>query len=292
MARSTRMLGKRRGSTQGRSGRAKVRKYTRSGNVRTGGLYRLRGMRSRRGVRNAELKYKDKYLRGTETNGNEGVADNQTTSFFRLSNGQIQSGDNDIVNVHMLTNEVYIAQSILTGLVADSGANQRIGRKVVLKSLALNMAVVGNSTGNERDECKFKLQLILDKQCNGTSASAAELYSSASGAGVATSAARELLITEQFPNVANRQRFQILKEWNWISKPAIEDDADISKTNKLITYYKRMNLPIEYGDNTGNMNTIKSNNLLLTIMCNKQSGTTSAPYFNLTGQCRVRFNDS
>ena len=191
-----------------------------------------------------------------------------------------------------LTGTVYSNTSFFSYLACQTNAQNRIGRKVVVKSLLFDGIFTANTPGTDRDETSWQAWLILDKQCNGQVARAADVFSQpgANGGapGISLGTASAYTVT-QMPNIANRQRFQFLKEWSWKATP---QDTTAQKMQKRLKFYKRMNLPVEYGGVNGEINEIKSNNLFLMISCVKQNGATAEAYWGFCGNYRIRFNDS
>lgn len=291
MARTSRMLGKRRGGYSGGYGRtAKRRRFNkRSGNTRTGGLYRLRGQRRRgRMVRQQELKFKDRYVVSSAADpGNH--ANDANYTFFRAANTIPHP-----LGTGMITGMFNTCRSLIDYLPCGTNAYERIGRKIVIKSILLNLLATGNVTQADADTINCKLWLILDKQCNGNTATIPEIFGLPPGdPAVEVSVTAENITTCAVPYIANRQRFSILWESDWNFFPKMSTNGgEIQKVAKKIRMYKRMNLPVEYGGTTGALGEIKSNNLLLVFASSKTNGATHEPYTLIDGICRIRFADS
>lgn len=215
------------------------------------------------------------------------AADTAVYNFWRNDGGNIPTAP-----TLGLTGTVYSNISFFTLLACETNAQNRIGRKIVVKSLLVDGVFTLNSNDDEEDEVVCQLWLILDKQCNGQAAKATDIFSQpgpnggAPGLHLGTEAA---LTATQMPNIANRQRFQFLKEWSW---KAVPQTAATQKVSKRVKFYKRMNLPVEYGGTTGALGEIKSNNLFMMFTCCKQNGATASAYWSFCGNSRIRFNDS
>lgn len=279
MPRKTSMLGKRRYGTRRRNPRNK-RKY-RSGNQRTGGLYRLRGQRSLLAKKNVELKFFDKYvISSAPTAAN---ADSNQTCFIRLHDGSVAHPS----GTRIPTGVIAGSWSLVNYMSASADPWGRIGRKVVLKSIEFKLAV--HMDGDD-DYVQMKMWLVQDLQSNGTPMSPADIWNKPLGTAFTNPAANSWeRCTSALPSVANKSRFRILKEITW----AVNADLMNQKRVKIIEFYKRLNMPIEYGGTTGADTEIKSNNLAIFFAASKENGTYEGndPFFSVAGQYRIRYLD-
>ena len=294
MPRKYRKLGKR-STMSGRRGGGSARKYRkryRSGNVRTGGLYRLRG---RTGLKStAELKFYDRALAGQNPGGAGNINNTDTVVYMRCA------GATPINSNYLEMGKIYSTGTLLDYLKCDNTGYTRIGRKIVIKSLLMDLLVT--VTNNNVNGIGFKAWLVLDKQCNGEyewgnnflsqpAGAPAQVTGGAGGAGTPIT----YYWNTQLPSIANRQRFQILKEWRWTMQATVANGANganVGETCKWLKHYQRMNLPIEYGGTTGAIGEIKSNNLIFLISGTETPYTDSSATFTIGGSVRIRFNDS
>lgn len=179
------------------------------------------------------------------------------------------------------------------GVVTDQSLNlidqgndecQMIGRKVVIKSFMIRgimrfpqqtNAVIGSV--NAADTCRFAL--VLDKQCNGATATVALMYQNTD--------------IWTFNNLENSSRFSILKEWkmNIGSSLNFNDDANVyfsGDVERQFKYFKKCNIPLEFGIQSGGSRVItevKSNNLFLIGF--SHDGKISVEY-----RTRIRYADA
>lgn len=251
-----------------------------SGNTRTGGLYRLRGRTiRRRGLQLRELKFYDRHI----TMSNQ-VSGNQMG--FYVDNGGIALNANPMVRGYWYWN------SLLTNLVAGTNAFERIGRKVVIKSLLIKLhAAVYNPDVDHKSDTSplLRVMVINDKQANGALAAPADILCNPSGAAGSNGLNTPYLVTA-LPAIANRQRFQIL--YDKVHRIATVSTAPHVTGNKLITIYKRLKLPIEYGGTVGAISEIKSNNLILAIGFTSETGNgTDNSNCVVVGDYRLRYDD-
>ena len=245
------------------------------------------------GVRNAELKFYDRQL----LTRSDGLADANSATIVRWRLGGATLGG-AYANI-MTTGAVYSTGTILDKLSCGTNAHQRIGRKIVIKSLMLDLCCFANMNKQEKAQT-FKMWLVLDKQCNGEAEVGSNFLCQPAGLpGNITAAGlqREAYNCTQMPNIANRQRFQILKEWRWTQSPTCaigSNDAEAiwSVSTKWIKHYQKLNLPIEYGGTDGDVGEIKSNNLFLCICSNLDNAQTTTQSYVIGGAVRIRYNDS
>ena len=300
------MLGKRGYYTRKSSGRTyKRRKLSskssgrsyrirRDGNTRTGGLYRLRGgapgTMGGRG-RSIELKFFEKELE-------LGHADT-----YASMNWINIAGDD--TPARLSSNNWYQSGSFLTYLKQGTNANQRIGRKITLKSI--NFKGVAQIVQDAQTDITIAVWLVLDKQANGTPFTAADVFGKpASGAGGADGGqvpvtqiqAGPLIVASNYL-IANSQRFQILGRKQFTLHNQIPFTAGAAGARGgaqgSINFYKKVNLQIEYGGPTGLINEIKSNNIGL-ICCatgnlNAAENEDNQPNYLIYGNMVLRYTD-
>ena len=218
------------------------------------------------------------------------VADTSSLSYWRTNNA--------VLDQYLNVNRVYTLD-LLTGLEAGTNANQRIGRKILVKSVLIDVNIWGNldNAHYDSDPVAYKMLLVVDKQANGTQATGSDIVSLPNGTtgtnGPATDNYQQMDCV--MPLISNRQRFVILKEIAGHLKPTVDSanaDQTHQKTSKKVRIYKRLNLPVEYGGTTGGIAEIKSNNLLLLFVFAKPNGTGTDGYGAVFGSTRLRYQDS
>lgn len=277
-----RTLGKRKRSSYrgGGMGRKRKRtKYSRSGNVRTGGLYRLRGRTRGKRLAQAELKFFD---RNIISDAGGVVNDSSTLTYWR-------NGGGVTVNALMDTGRWYCNLGITEHLAQGANAFERIGRKVIVKSLLVDLlpTYVPN---NNVDSVMVRFLIVWDKQCNGSAPDFTQLFSNPGGIpGTVPSSGAQVPCITELPAIANRQRYQILKEKYMV----LASNTDTQIVQRSLKCYLKLNIPIEYGGTTtaGAIGDIKSNNIFLAIAGCKTNGTQHEAVLSCNGTIRVRFSD-
>jgi len=151
----------------------------------------------------------------------------------------------------------------------------RVGRKCVIKSIQLkgNMQLTPGAAATLSGVSN--IYLILDKQCNGAAAGATDVFTT----DVFNTALR---------NLANSERFVILKKWRHVWNIGAGVGTALNSVHKSLDYYKKCNYPIEFSSTTGAITEIKSNNLFLMA----GTGTTMDDLISVAGTSRLRFSDN
>lgn len=183
--------------------------------------------------------------------------------------------DTSLANA-VVPNTGQIKQASFVNIVAGTGESQRIGRKVTLRALSLRfVTVLEASTGPSNTDDGCRVILYHDKQCNGTAAAVTDILETASYL--------------SYNNLANKNRFSILAD-KYIDLSATSG-AYNGTTNqfgaKAVTrsIHLRLNVPIEYSGTTGVIAEIRSHNIGLLLVSDKN-------LIQFNGNCRVRFTDS
>lgn len=148
----------------------------------------------------------------------------------------------------------------------------RIGRKIVVKNIDIKGYVVGN--GINTTSQIVQLALVLDKQCNGAAAGYTDIYTTND--------------INSFRNMANSERFTVIKTWRMQIYPQITIIAGTSflPPYRSIQYHKSCNIPIEFSSTTGAITEIRSNNLFVIGIAIGGDDTA-----NFTATCRIKYKD-
>lgn len=174
--------------------------------------------------------------------------------------------------------------------VVGTGAENRIGRRIIIKSLVVNFTcqqtagTTATVAGISKDEV-FRIAIVQDKQCNGAMPVGNTIWNLDN-------------CTSAQINMANSKRFVILKEfivrmenvpmstsyWNTNTNAFVQGYA-WGETKKMWRYYKKLNIRIDYATTPGGTITdVRSNNLL--IYANSINGDGEA-----VAVARIRFID-
>jgi len=147
----------------------------------------------------------------------------------------------------------------------------RDGRQCTIKSIQIRGVAVYVPGAAATASAVSYLWLVLDTQCNGAAAAATDVMT--------TTAANTCLI-----NLANSDRFKILKKWVINQNPAAGATTAYNTQSNTIEFYKKCDIPLQYSSTTGAITEIRSNNIFLLAGCwNEDDKVTFG------GTCRVRF---
>lgn len=210
---------------------------------------------------------------------------------------EIKSVDSPVVTNVVLSSVGSTATTMYCFNATTTGAGfwNRIGRKILMKSLNLKLRIVPNtdedaSSGLEEDW--ITVMIVYDKQTNGLLPVNGDILQSVNSTGAGTT-----LSTSDI-NLNNRERFVILRRyyfnmttytWNGTSfgAPMLQDPTqpftinDYIKLNKLPTIYKSESSPPTIGD-------ISTGSLLLFCL----GRLPEAPSWQVEFQGRLRFFDN
>jgi len=149
-------------------------------------------------------------------------------------------------------------------ITQGTGPSERVGRKI--RVIGILVRAVCESAG-----APMSFDLVIDKQCNGVTATAAQVYS--------TPAA-----PDSFPNPFEETRFRYLKR--------VENKNNALAANAvgqyLVSYQVKTSIVVEYNANVNTVSSLTSDNLIL-FAC---SCTTGALQKIVGGQIRVLFVDA
>lgn len=163
-----------------------------------------------------------------------------------------------------------------------TGASQRDGRKIVMKSISMRGKIsrnVGSDQADVRSPSVVRVAVYLDTQTNGQQSQGEEVYDDTHAAGIDVYGHKVL---------ANGNRFRIL--WTQMfplwDVGSFNDNAgatgSISSNCHYFEFYKRLDVPVTFTANAGTVADIADNSLHI-IACS--SGSTDY----IAYQSRVRF---
>ncbi len=153
----------------------------------------------------------------------------------------------------------------------------RVGRKATIKSInwRFNISTVEqDGVANPLDSDTVRVILYLDKQANGAAAAVTDIL--------------ETDDFQSFNNLANKSRFRTLMDRTYtINVEAGGGDgvaSDWASTRVDDTFFKKVNIPIEFDSTTGALTEIRSNNIGVLLL-----GVSATTVFD--SKMRLRFTD-
>ncbi len=168
-----------------------------------------------------------------------------------------------------------IASSSLNLIAQGTDENERIGRKVTIKSVFIRFEVrLPTQTQGANASDVARIIVYQDKQANGAAATVLGILESAN--------------YQSFNNLTNRKRFRTLMDRTYdLVAAAGGGDGTTEDYGQVIisdTLFKKVNIPIEFNATVGAITELNSNNIgILTI-----SRTGLAAY---ASKVRIRFTD-
>jgi len=154
------------------------------------------------------------------------------------------------------------------GIAQGTNVGQRVGQKITIKSIEWMLRISGaaSTSGTYGPMC---IDVILDKQCNGTIVATADLYAHMLS-GTPTAVA-DIAGSRGPRNLINSKRFVTIAKKVFQPVSLIYTAAtSFSPNGAMVHGYKKVNIPIEYGlsgsaPTDGAVAQIKSNNLYIVI---------------------------
>lgn len=150
----------------------------------------------------------------------------------------------------------------LNSMIVGSGSSERIGRKIVCKSVYVTGTVytsVLNNINVGHTPPSVMLALVLDKQTNATHCQSEDVWTNPG--------ASALMGTELLRNLEQSTRFQILwtKRYIFPVQTGAGESADHDNNGTQIKFkiFKKLNLPVLFKDSGGNVSSINDNSLHL-----------------------------
>lgn len=162
------------------------------------------------------------------------------------------------------------ALTLLNGLVPGTGATQRIGQKIVIKSIEIRVRVQVDPNGGVRQLVRW--MVVMDRQANGAAPTLAQILNVNTPYGLR--------------NLENRKRFKIILD-NVKYLAPLNQEGDGCYYH---VYFKfRKPLIVEYNaGNAGTVADIVSNSLYMFSVGDQAAGNGDAV---LASYCRLRYTD-
>lgn len=185
----------------------------------------------------------------------------------------------NLINVEFKYHDVQFNQDAHTtgaivplNLVAQGdGPTNRDGAQFRMKSLEIKG--VTNSDPASTTPCYSRMDLILDTDPNGSTPVLTDIYDT-TGSVPYFRAVR---------NLDNRNRFVILKTWNYSYSPAS------GRESYSIKFYKQLDIKTLFTGTTATIANLKNNHLFLVITGDTASGSNPP---NIACQTRIRYVDN
>lgn len=204
--------------------------------------------------------------------------------FGRHNGGELKYYDNTAAGS---ATDWSVAGDCILEIPKGTSGNERIGRKIVLKSIDIKASaylkadLIAESDIQDLDP--FIVKIVQDKQCNQTAALDSEILESVTK-------------IDTFNLMENTQRFKTIctMQLDWKSLAGVVASTDATKIYAMApnVYAERhidLNMPITYDTTAGAVTVanVMSNNLLVLIW----SGSSAGPQVGHSIETRVRYQD-
>lgn len=193
--------------------------------------------------------------------------------FYKKSDTELKFLDTALSHQPDTTGEIPGTGGQINLIPQGDTESMRNGRKCTIKSIRVRGGIINADNAASREA--FVMYLVLDTQCNGQPAGVTDVLTSTNfGAAL--------------PNLANVERFKILRQWKINIGATAGVAAAFGNAAAFFDVYKKCNIPLVFDNTatTGAIGTIRSNNVFL--MCGAIVGD---DVFTITGTTRIRFTD-
>lgn len=253
--------------------------YRRKG-FRKGGRARFKGRRTGYGRRQVGL-----YTRGGRSPWGTIV---EKKYYDKLTETQVQPNHGSWT---LLGQGAAVGFSSINNIAQGTGASERLGQKIVITSIDVDFICsvpipqVSPVFADNYGPVRVGMVLLLDKQFNGASPAAADIFTD-------TTEAHSPIKME------NKHRFNVLKRWERVLQPATGYSTTTGQTlvhnATVLQNYKKCKIPITQSSVGADLAGIPSNNVSLWFFFRGFGGTPSGavPGMNITGHTRIRYIDA
>lgn len=150
----------------------------------------------------------------------------------------------------------------------------RVGRKATVKSIQIRGTMTYVPATDTFGTAAAFIYLVLDKQANGAAAAITDVLTTN-------------VMTSAMINMANSERFVILKKWRIPFVSGAGVSAAYGRVIKNWEFYKKCNIPLEFSSTTGAITELKSNNIFFLAGADGNADDE----INVSATTRIRFSD-
>lgn len=208
----------------------------------------------------------------------------RTAGFYK----QFTGSERKYFDTNIIDASISSSGEVLTSLnLVPQGTTPvtRIGQKITIKSIHMHFLFTRNGgddqTAAEATDCaKIRVLVYIDKQANGAAPAVTDILDTATGG------------FQAFNNLANRQRFLILKDKNLtlgVRACAAGSTSGFFVPDSVQTWnwHKKCSIPVEFSSTTGAITEIRSMNIGMLFISSDSTNVTPTAI----GVTRVRFTD-
>lgn len=195
------------------------------------------------------------------------------------SSAELKFLDTSFVDA-VVANTASIVEDSICPIVQGYDEDERIGRKVMLKSVTFRYQMTlpeVNQAATPSSGDHLRVILYQDKQTNGAAATASLILESTTN-------------FQSFYNLTDRARFNILYDkthtlnYMTLTSDAVTKFDQAGRTAAFGTYVK-CNVPLEFSGVTGGLSELRTNNIGI-LLCSNTG------VCGFVGNCRIRYTDN
>ncbi len=180
----------------------------------------------------------------------------------------------------------HTAANISAGVILNSGSinlivqgiseSQRIGRKCTIKKIGWRGLItrIADASSVLPVPMTTRIMLVLDKQANGATAAVTDVLETAN--------------YQSFNNLSNKGRFVVYSDqthvMNSVNGAGNGTANDASAVQKEFTFFKKVDIPLEFSAAAGAITELRSNNLFVLMISSASQGV-----IGLDSKVRLRF---
>lgn len=163
---------------------------------------------------------------------------------------------------------------LLNGVAQGTDYTNRIGRKIIMKSLLFRATLFPSTTASAVYGATLRVMLVYDCQTNATTPAITDFF--AGGTYL------------EAMNLTNRDRFKVIKDWIVPVEAGVYTASSLtagSPKNHCLKMFKKMSMDEIFGGTAATVGSIQTGGLFLVLIA-------SAANWNIDYASRVRFIDS
>ena len=172
--------------------------------------------------------------------------------------------------------------ALLNGIAQGTEIYQRVGRKVIMKSLLFRITIFNDPTKQDPQGTALRIILVYDSQTNGAAPTVANIISN-------MQAAAYTPVVQTPMNLNNRDRFKVIKDWYFgcpaatYTAGAVTGGAPDTKTKMC---YKKLNHDVIFQGTGATSADIASGGVYVLIIADVADAK------KVDYDCRIRFTDA
>jgi len=180
--------------------------------------------------------------------------------------------------------------SVLNSTSQGAAETNRIGRKILMKSVAIRAIVDQYRVGTTPANDYLRMALVYDRQPNGAAPVFADVFQDVDAGGSATTTSMSNL------NISNADRFRVLRDWFWkVDVPGgttLVQNAQVSTDFKPFSIKEFVKLGLQTHYNAVNGGTVADITSGALLLLTQGFSSAANSQYRARFVARIRFTDS